>query len=324
MSEFIISSSPHIKSKITTKYLMNSAIIALLPALVVAIVMFGYQYVLPVVLLSVISAVLSEALFQKLFGLKLTFLDGSAALTGLLLALCLPPRVPLWIPVLGSIFAMFSKQVFGGLGQNIFNPALMGRAFLLLSWPGIMTKWYAPFAGADAVTTATPLNIYKFEGLEKLISLFGGDIFSTYKHLFLGLKGGSIGEVFIPALLLGLIYLLIKGVISWHIPVSYIVSCLVFSYLFGLNPIITILTGGILFGAFFMATDYVTSPLLTQSKLIYGFSIGFLNIIIRKFGGMPEGVTFAILIMNMIVPLLDKQIRKPFGFIKEKKVQSEK
>lgn len=323
MSEFIISSSPHIKSQVTTKYLMNSVIIALIPSLVAAIILFGYQFVLPIVLLSVITAILSEALFQKLFGLKLTFLDGSAALTGLLLGLCLPPRIPLWIPILGSIFAIFSKQVFGGLGQNIFNPALMGRAFLLLSWPDIMTKWYAPFAGIDAVSTATPLNIYKFEGLEKLISLFGGNIITTYEYLFFGLKGGSIGEVFIPALLLGLIYLLVKQVITWHIPVSYIVSSILFSLLFGFDPIITLLTGGILFGAFFMATDYVTSPLVDSSKLIYGFSIGFLNVIIRKFSGMPEGVTFAILIMNMLVPLLDRQIRKPFGFVKEKRIKSE-
>lgn len=320
MKELIISSSPHIKSKISTMFLMNSVIIALMPSLVSGIVIFGYQYVLPVILVSVLTAVLSEALFQKLFSLKFTFLDGSAALTGLLLGLCLPPRVPLWIPFIGSIFAIFSKQVFGGLGQNIFNPALLGRAFLLLSWPEIMTKWYAPFSSTSQVTTATPLNIYKFEGLEKLTSLFGGNITNTYKYLFLGLKGGSIGEVFIPAIILGLIFLLIRGVISWQIPVSYIISVIMFSFLFDLDPVIMLLSGGILFGAFFMATDYVTSPLLGSSKFIYGFCIGFINMIIRKYGGMPEGVTFAILIMNMLVPLLDKQIRKPFGFVKEKKV----
>ncbi len=324
MKELIISVSPHIKSNINVKFLMNSVIIALIPSLIAAVVIFGYQFVLPIILVSVSTAVLSEALFQKIFGLKITFLDGSAALTGLLLGLCLPPRVPLWIPFVGSIFAIFSKQVFGGLGQNIFNPALMGRAFLLLSWPEIMTKWYAPFSSANAVSTATPLNIYKFEGLEKLVSLFGGNITGTYKYLFLGLKGGSIGEVFIPAIVVGLIFLFSKGVITWHIPVSYIISVVLFSFLFGLDPIIMILCGGILFGAFFMATDYVTSPLLDSSKLVYGFGIGFLNMIIRKFGGMPEGVTFAILIMNMLVPLLDKQMEKPFGFVKEKEIQSEK
>ena len=313
----VISNSPHIRSTITTRFLMNSVIISLLPALSASIVMFGYQYVVPIVLISVVVSVLSEALFQKLFGIKLTYLDGSAALTGLLLALTLPPRVPLWIPLIGCIIAIFSKQVFGGLGQNIFNPALIGRAFLILSWPQEMTRWYMPYSGYNAVTTATPLNIYKIEGINNLISSLGGSLSSVYQRLFLGLKAGSIGEAFIPALIIGFIYLIIKRVISWHIPVSYCLSVVIFSLIFKLDPVISLLGGGIIFGAFFMATDYVTSPLLDSSKLIYGFLIGFINMIIRKYSGMPEGVTFAILIMNTIVPLLDNYIRKPSGYIKE-------
>jgi len=245
--------------------------------------------------------------------------DGSAVLTGLLLAYNLPPQVPLWMPVAGSIFAIaIGKQVFGGLGHNIFNPALAGRAFLMVSWPVYMTTWQNPRWQTDAVTTATPLALLKHNHMDLLQG-------TTYMDLFLGNRGGCIGEVCTVALLLGAAYLLIKKYISWHIPLTYIVSVAFLSWIFnGFNGFFTgdvlffVMSGGLILGAFFMATDYVTSPLSARGKIIFGIGCGMLTFLIRRYSGYPEGVSYSILIMNAATPIIDRYtFPKWFGYVKK-------
>lgn len=314
-----ISGSPHIRSRINTPFIMNNVTIALLPAFSASIYFYGIK-VLWLVLVGSISAVIWEAILQKMFSIKFSYTDGTAFLSGFLLSLTLGPMTPLWMVSLGSLVAMVSKQVYGGVGQNPFNPALIGRAFLLLSFPIDSTSWYAPFTG---ISTATPLNVYKMngfgeKGLTEVINLLGGTRTLAYQNLFFGIRAGSIGEACIPLLILGFLYLLIRKIVSWETTGAYLLTVVVLSYLFHMDLLLMLLSGGILFGAFFMATDYVTSPLLKSNQIIYGCGIGFINMIIRKFSGMPEGVTFAILIMNMIAPLLDLKIKKPVGLIREK------
>jgi electron transport complex protein RnfD len=294
---------------------MNTVSISLIPATIGGIVIFGWLNTLPLILVSIVSAIVSEAILQKILRIPLTYLDGSALVTGFLLALCCPPGIPLWLPAIGSFFAIFSKQVFGGLGHNPFNPALIGRAFLVLSFPAHMTSWLKPF---DTVTTSTPLAVFAENGMEGVMSIFQGSLPAMYQTMLLGIRGGCIGEVFIPGLLIGLIVLLVSKTIQWYIPTIYVATVFVFSWLFGMDPIFSILSGGVMFGAFFMATDYVTSPMLPSSKIIYGFGCGFLNVLIRFFANMPEGTTFAILLMNVITPLLDNRIKHPIGYVKEK------
>ena len=315
MKNYVITASPHIRSKINTVFLMNMVSISLLPATIGGIVIFGWFNTLPLILVSIVSAIVSEAILQKILRIPLTYLDGSALVTGFLLALCCPPGIPLWLPAIGSFFAIFSKQVFGGLGHNPFNPALIGRAFLVLSFPAHMTSWLKPF---DTVTTSTPLAVFAENGMEGVMSIFQGSLPAMYQTMLLGIRGGCIGEVFIPGLLIGLIVLLVSKTIQWYIPAIYVATVFVFSWLFGMDPIFSILSGGVMFGAFFMATDYVTSPMLPSSKIIYGFGCGFLNVLIRFFANMPEGTTFAILLMNVITPLLDNRIKHPVGYVKEK------
>ncbi len=315
MKNYVITASPHIRSKINTVFLMNMVSISLIPATIGGIVIFGWLNTLPLILVSIVSAIVSEAILQKILRIPLTYLDGSALVTGFLLALCCPPGIPLWLPAIGSFFAIFSKQVFGGLGHNPFNPALIGRAFLVLSFPAHMTSWLKPF---DTVTTSTPLAVFAENGMNGVISMFQDSLPSMYQSMLLGIRGGCIGEVFIPGLLIGLIVLLISKTIQWYIPTIYVATVFVFSWLFGMDPIFSILSGGVMFGAFFMATDYVTSPMLPSSKIIYGFGCGFLNVLIRFFANMPEGTTFAILLMNVITPLLDNRIKHPVGYVKEK------
>ncbi|HPJ11993.1 MAG TPA: RnfABCDGE type electron transport complex subunit D [Caldisericia bacterium] len=315
MKNYVITASPHIRSKINTVFLMNTVSISLIPATIGGIVIFGWLNTLPLILVSIVSAIVSEAILQKILRIPLTYLDGSALVTGFLLALCCPPGIPLWLPAIGSFFAIFSKQVFGGLGHNPFNPALIGRAFLVLSFPAHMTSWLKPF---DTVTTSTPLAVFAENGMEGVMSIFQGSLPAMYQTMLLGIRGGCIGEVFIPGLLIGLIVLLVSKTIQWYIPTIYVATVFVFSWLFGMDPIFSILSGGVMFGAFFMATDYVTSPMLPSSKIIYGFGCGFLNVLIRFFANMPEGTTFAILLMNVITPLLDNRIKHPIGYVKEK------
>jgi electron transport complex protein RnfD len=321
-----VSPSPHAHGKETTQKLMFGVIIALLPALFASIFYFGWGAII-VTAVSVISCVLFEYLIQRFFFKKpITITDGSALLTGLLLAFNLPSNIPVFIVVIGGFVSIaVAKMTFGGLGNNPFNPALVGRVFMLISFPVQMTSWPVPagFATgyADAVTGATPLAIIK-EGLKngESISQLVAQIPSP-AQMFMGNIGGSMGEVAAVALLIGFAWLLYKKIITWHIPVSIIGSLAIFTAILWLinpeknaDPMFHILAGGVLLGAIFMATDYVTSPMNPKSMLIYGCGIGILTVIIRVWGAYPEGVSFAILIMNAFVPLMNAYIKpKRFG-----------
>lgn len=304
--KLIVSGSPHIHTGSSVKGRMWGVILALLPALAFSVYAFGLG-ALVVIATSVLGCVLTEYLIQKyLIKGENTIANGSAIITGLLLAMNLPSNLPIWIILIGSIVAIgLGKYAFGGLGQNIFNPAILGRVFLLISFPQQMTSWPLPMVNRasymDASTGATILGQMKLgELLPENI-----DIMTT----FIGQMGGSLGEMSAIALLLGGAYLLIRKIISWHIPVSIIATVALFSWLVGINPLVSILSGGVLLGAFFMATDYVTSPMTHKGMVLYGVMIGVITMIIRLWGAYPEGVSFAILIMNGFTPLINKYMR---------------
>ena len=309
-NKLTLSTNPHIKDKDNVNNIMWRVIIALLPATIAGIYFFKTR-ALWTIIGSVIFAVLTELIIEILTKKPLTIKDGSAVVTGLLLALTLSPLVPSWIPMIGAIFAIaIAKHIFGGLGHNIFNPALAGRAFLVASWPALMTQWLLP----DGATGATPLGLLKLEGIK-----------TGYSQLFLGNIGGSIGETSAIALLLGAAFLFYKKIIDWRIPATYIGTAFVFAIIFRQDPLFHILAGGLLIGAFFMATDYVTSPLTNKGKIIFGFGCGFLTIILRLFSTYPEGVMFSILLMNATTPLIDRFTRPmPFGYRKPAKKKEEK
>jgi electron transport complex protein RnfD len=294
---YTVSSSPHIKSNDSVQGIMRDVIIALIPATIASIYFFGMKALL-VTLVSVLSCIAAEALWQKLAHRKSTIGDLSAVVTGLLIAFNLPAAVPLWLPAIGGFFAIIIvKQFFGGIGQNIMNPALAARAFLLASWPVHMTNFTV-----DGVSTATALGILK-EGGGELPSLM---------NLFIGNVGGCIGETSVIALLIGGAYLLYKRIISWHTPITYIATVFVLTFILGRDGLMTgnalyeILAGGLMLGAFFMATDYSTSPMTKKGQLIFGFGCGALTTIIRLYGGYAEGVSYAILLMSLAVPFIDK------------------
>ena len=301
MSQLTVSLSPHVRSGATTRRIMLDVCLALLPAVIFAVYWFGFG-VLLTVLLSVASAILSEFLMEKALRRPVTIDDGSAAVTGLLLALILPAGTPWYVPVLGSVFAIcIAKQVFGGLGDNFVNPALAGRAFLLASFPAAMTTY--PLV-ADAVTSATPLS-----------SEFAGSV--DYLQAFIGRIGGCIGEVSTLALLIGAAYLLIRRVIDWRIPLSYLGTMALLTVIGGGNVLDSVLLGGTVLGAFFMATDYVTSPVTSWGRVIYGVGIGIINYTIRRWGAYPEGTTYAILLMNIAAPLIERFTRpRKYGEVK--------
>ncbi len=303
--------------------------ISLLPALISAFYFFGPKAVY-VTAVAIVSALASEWAVQKLAGRPITTGDGSAFLTGLLLGMNLPATAPFYIPLVGSFVAVaVTKQLFGGLGYNIFNPALIGRAFVLITWPRAMTTWMAPdaaFTALDAKTMATPLGLLKEEGLGKLMEVFGTKA-SLYSELLLGHRAGSLGETSAIALLIGAGFLLYKRYITWHIPASFLGTVALMAWVFGGknpetgklvlfagDPIIHLLSGGLMLGAFFMATDYVTAPTVRKGQLIFGIGCGFLTMLIRLKGGFPEGVMFAILLMNCFTPLIDRSTKvQPFG-----------
>ncbi|HDH51358.1 MAG TPA: RnfABCDGE type electron transport complex subunit D [Nitrospirae bacterium] len=331
----IVSVSPHVRGEETVSRIMWSVNLALLPVFIMSVYYFGPRAVY-VTGLCVLACVLSEYAFQKWLRRKVTISDGSAFLTGLLLGMNLPPGVPFYIPLVGSVVAIIiTKQLFGGLGYTIFNPALIGRAFVLISFPKLMTIWYKPtsaFVGLDATTTATPLGILKEGGLGQLLEIFG-DKMHLYEKLFLGNTAGSLGETSAIALLIGAGYLFYKRYITWHIPLSFLATVGVLAWIFGGkdietgkliffagDPLIHLLSGGLILGAFFMATDYVTVPTLRKGQIIFGVGCGLITMLIRLKGGFPEGVMFAILLMNCFSPLIDRQVRtKPFGAVGEKK-----
>lgn len=326
-SGLIVSVSPHIKDAETTERIMWNVSLSLLPAVLTGAYFFGPGAVFTVIL-SILSAVLSEYIFLKAMKKKVVVLDGSAFLTGLLLGLNLPPSVPFFIPVIGAIVAVIiTKQLFGGLGYNIFNPALIGRAFLLVSFPRLMTVWNEPtaaFLHLDARTTATPLGILKEEGITKLIEVFG-DKWNLYSQLLFGHRGGCIGETSVLALLIGAAFLMHRKYITWHIPIPFLGTAALIAWIFGGqeglftgDPLLHLMTGGLMLGAFFMATDYVTSPSVRNGQILFGTGCGFLTMLIRLKGGYPEGVMFAILIMNCFSPLIDRGFRtKVFGAVKK-------
>lgn len=333
---FIVSVSPHIRDDITISRIMWTVNLALMPAFLAGVYYFGPR-ALYVTLLCIISAVLSEFLMQKLLHRENTLNDGSAVLTGLLLGMNLPASLwstepfTLHVPVIGSIVAVvITKHLFGGLGYNIFNPALIGRAFLLICWPRFMTIWYEPTAGLtsmDATTTATPLGIMKEEGLAQLIETFGSRI-QLYLDLIVGSRAGSIGETSAFLLFMGAGYLLYKRYITYHIPVSFLATVFMLAWIFGGSdpktgemlffqgdPIIHLFSGGLILGAFFMATDYVTCPSILKGQIVFGIGCGALTMLIRLWAGYPEGVMFAILLMNCFAPLIDRTFKAtPFGY----------
>lgn len=309
---------------------MQDVLIALAPSMLVAVYFYGLSAI-KLLLVGVIACMGVEFLIQKyLMRTKVTVTDLSAAVTGVLLALNLPPTAPWWVIVIGSVVAIgVAKMTFGGLGHNIFNPALVGRVFLLISFPVIMTDWTVPASwfrpGVDAVTGATPLALIK-EGLAQGMTveqILSANPDLTYGQMLFARAGGSAGEASALAIILGFIYLLVRRVIRPHIPVTIILTVAVMTGIFWLmdqsqytDPLFNILTGGVLLGSVFMATDYVTSPMSAKGMVVYGVGIGILTVLIRYFGSYPEGVSFAILIMNSIVPLLNKYI-KPARFGKE-------
>ena len=309
---------------------MQDVLIALAPSMLVAVYFYGLSAI-KLLLVAVIACMGAEFLIQKyLMRTKVTVTDLSAAVTGVLLALNLPPTAPWWVIVIGSVVAIgVAKMTFGGLGHNIFNPALVGRVFLLISFPVIMTDWTVPSSwfrpGVDAVTGATPLALIK-EGLaqgQTVEQILSANPDLTYGQMLFARAGGSAGEASALAIILGFVYLLIRRVIRPHIPITIILTVAVMSGIFWLidpsqytDPLFNILTGGVLLGSVFMATDYVTSPMTAKGMVIYGIGIGIITVLIRFFGSYPEGVSFAILIMNSIVPLLNKYI-KPARFGKE-------
>ena len=313
MDKYIVSPSPHVKAHTSTSNIMLDVIIALIPAIIAGAVIFGVRS-LWVILVSVAGAVLSEHLWCVFTKKKTTVTDLSAVVTGVLLALTLPVNIPLYMPFLGSAFAIIIvKELFGGLGNNFMNPALAGRAFLVASFSSEMTSFTEPFS-VDAVTTVTPLRSLKAHEA----------VTATYKDLFFGNIGGCIGEVCAFALIIGFIYLLIRKIILPHAVFSYVIGGGVLGYIFGYEGwftgdfLVSILTGGVLLGGIFMLTDYVTSPTTKTGNIVYGILAALITVFIRLKGGYPEGVCYSILLANILAPQIDKFfIPKKFGYVKK-------
>jgi electron transport complex protein RnfD len=340
---FVSSTSPHVRDKDSIPKIMWTVNITLIPALFMAFYFFGPK-ALWISFLAILSAVLTEAIIQKLSKKPIRVQDGSAVITGILVAFNVPASVPWWMPVVGSVFAIaIVKELFGGLGNNILNPALAARAFLLASWPVEMTaSWVAPkggtISGISGITSATPLNLLKQSG--KIIANPENfdpvqvqnaqnaiaSLSNSYTNLLIGNIGGCIGETSVLALLIGALIMFYRHAITWHIPFSYIGTVAVMAWIFGGtdglftgNWIIHILSGGLILGAFYMATDMVSSPLAHRGQLIFGIGCGILTVTIRIWGGYPEGVSYAIILMNLAVPLIDRYtIPKVFGEARKK------
>ncbi len=301
-----VSSSPHIRTQVTTQNIMFDVAIAMIPASAYGVYQFGIKAAL-VLFVSVLSCVLSEYVFEALMGKPVTISDGSALVTGMILGLNMPPAIPLWIPFLGGMFAIIVvKQLYGGIGQNFMNPALAARCFLLISFAGQMTT----FTYHDAVVSPTPLAALKAGQSVDLTAMFIGKI------------PGSMGEVSVIALLIGAAYMLIRKVISIRIPAAYLITFALFVFIFGRQDISYVLAhlcgGGVIFGAFFMATDYSSSPITKKGQIVFGILLGILTGLFRLFGGSAEGVSYAIIISNILVPLIE-EISLPIPFGKERR-----
>lgn len=302
---YTVSPAPHIRGRESTKKIMWSVVAVILPAGIAGVWIFGL-YSAYVVLASVITAVAVEAALQKLMKKSVKISDGSAVITGLLLAYNMPPGSPIWLAVAGSFFAIaVAKHTFGGLGKNIFNPALAGRAFLMISWPAYMTRWINPRFWPDGISSATPLARNAGERVLQAHKF-------SYMDLLIGNRGGCIGEVCVIAILIGAAYLLYKGYIKWQTPFSFIFTVGILTWAFGAQGffggdwLFAVLSGGLILGAFFMATDMVTTPLTAKGQFIFGVGCGIITFAIRKWGGYPEGVSYSILMMNAATPVIDR------------------
>ncbi len=333
LNKLLLSSSPHVFTPVTTRKIMAAVIIALLPSTVYGIVLFGLP-ALGLVLVSVLSAVICEWVFRVVTKQESHVGDLSAIVTGLLLALIVPPSLPLWMVGMGSVAAiLFAKEFFGGIGANPFNPALIGRAILLMSFPAAMTTWHTPGVAitVDALSTTTPLNVVKQGGavLDVAKGFLDNGLAQTGAYndmlwtLFIGNRAGSLGESSILLILVGFAFLLLLRVIDFVVPLAMVGTAFLLSWVLGMDPVFGVLSGGIVFGAVFMATDYSSSPLTPLGKAIFGAGAGALTVLIRKFGGFPEGVTYGILIMNAVAPFLDKLRVKKYGFVKPLKAAKE-
>ena len=312
-AKLMITPSPHFRDDINTRKIMLTVATALLPALVMSVFYFGLRALL-LTAVCVVSCVVFEYLFAKVTKKPVTISDCSAVVTGIILAFNVPVTLPFWMAVFGSFIAIVVvKCLFGGIGCNFANPAATARIFLLVSFGNQMTHWIAPHAAIDAVATATPLKLIAAGQTDQLPSLW---------NMLIGNRGGSLGETCALALIVGGVYLIWNGVIGWQIPVTLIGSVFVFALLFGQDPFYAVLSGGVMIGAFFMATDYSTSPVTTKGKVIFAIGIGFITMVIRVFCNYPEGMSFAILLMNILVPHIDSlTITKPFGAVFEQKKQ---
>jgi electron transport complex protein RnfD len=318
----VVSQSPHLKVKTTAQAIYFWVIIALLPACFAGVYFFGF-YSLLVILSSVVSALICDFVCQKLSGHDLA-VNGSAIITGLLLAMVIPPAVPLWLPAIGSAFAIFIAKYCFGPGNAVFNPALVARTFLAISFPLLMTTYVAVdglaaaspggFGQIDGITGATPLTVAKYQGYDSLLAQYGSKQDLLW-NMFIGKRPGALGETSIICILAGGIFLIIMRIIDWRIPVVYILTSGLASFVFGIDVVFSLLAGGLMLGAFFMATDYVTTPLTRNGKLIFAFGCGFLTVVLRLYSGYPEAVAFSILLMNAASPLIDRITKpRPWGY----------
>ncbi|MBC3796322.1 RnfABCDGE type electron transport complex subunit D [Acetobacterium tundrae] len=317
---FNVSVSPHIRSEESVSKIMWTVNLTLAPAALFGVYHFGLN-ALMIILLGIVSAVFFEWAVEKIRKKPITIKDGSAFLTGLLLAMCLPPTLPAWMAIVGSFIAIVvAKHAMGGIGSNIFNPAHIGRAALMVSWPVAMTTWSKMTTSVpDVVSSATPLNILKQQGYDALISTFGSAS-NMYQAMFLGNRSGSIGETCTVLLVLGGLFLIYKKYINWQVPVVMIGTVGILTWIFGPagfltgDPLFHMMAGGLIIGAFFMATDMVTIPITIKGQIIFAFGAGVLTTLIRLKGGYPEGVCYAILLMNCLTPLIDRFCQpKKFG-----------
>jgi electron transport complex protein RnfD len=319
---FLLGSSPHIVSPVNSAMLMRNMLIALAPVSLFGIVIFGLPALLNIVV-GAASAIIGESLFRLITRQKIRIKDCSAGISGVLLALVIPPSTPLWMTALGAVFAVVvAKEFFGGLGANIFNPALIGRAFLMMSFPAAMTKWHEPQTGfaltlTDATSSAS--HLYTMEGGANV----SGPYWQTMKELFFGYRAGCTGETSILLILAAFLFLLVTRTIDWRTPVSMVLTSVVAALALGLDPLFTVLSGGLLFGAVYMATDYATTPVTFWGKIIFGAGAGLIAVLVRKWGGYPEGVSYGILIMNATVPFLNRLISRKYGYVPKKKPAKE-
>jgi len=310
----LLGSSPHIATPVNSRMLMGNMLVALAPVSIFSVLIFGLPALLNIIV-AVAAAIGGEALFRLATRQDVRARDLSAGVTGVLLALVIPPSLPLWMTALGSLFAVIvAKEFFGGLGANVFNPALAGRAFLLMSFPSAMTTWHAPkgnfpLALTDATSGASYLGALK-TGVENSVPNP-----EMIKEMFFGYHAGSAGETSALLILAAFVYLVATKTIDWRAPVSMILTVFVVGFLLGFDPLLAVLSGGLLFGAVFMTTDYVTSPLPPWGKVIFGVGAGLITVLVRKYGTYPEGVCYSILIMNCAVPFLNKMLPRKYGYV---------